>query len=162
MKLFISLILTGCLLMLFSPCIYAIYFEPKPNYIRSNFEFSGKNVELQVKPNPHLVFLFHNISDKKIILNPVLNSPGASAGYTSTIDGGNWSALNLGHDLTFHCAIHDDERIRYISCNQVLQIYHYPAVQFPTKNQGDFWIGENKSREQIDVLVKNHQLKNKN
>ena len=147
-------------LCLFFTSVFAL--KPELLCVHTNYEFIGDNLLLKMNGNKHLVFLFHNISDKSFIINPILSSPGASAGYTSVLNGNNWSALNVGRDLNLSCAIQNNERIRYVPCNQVLQICHYPPLQFPTKHEGDFWVAEDKTRNEIILAVQNYRLKSKN
>lgn len=122
------------------------------------YQFHDGNLNLMVPKGEHLVFLFHNTSDKPVILNPLLKSPGASAGYSTEIQAGLFSALDLGKDLTMNCATHYGERIRYVPCEQVLKICHYPALQFPTKHHGDIWIAENKIENLAMNAVLQHQI----
>lgn len=119
-----------------------------PNCKPVAFHFEGKQVVLKgpVAPTKQIVYLFNNSGTASYFLNQATGKEGsASAGWTSKIDPGQWSAIVVARN-NFKWACQDlvPGKTNEITCKSVLHV-----CQFQGKpnllNSGDYWLSENKS-----------------
>lgn len=97
-----------------------------------------------VTEKPALVMI-HNLSSMEIwITHPETKDPGASAGWTSRLEAGNWSALALAKGpFELGCIESKPGHEQQISCSEVLAICQWSDVTMPKDVVGNFWAGEN-------------------
>ena len=116
--------------------------------VEQGLQFKGKNLVLNIDSEQSL-YLFHNISDKSFWLNhPVTNDPGASAGWASEVDAGNWSALTISsnrRNFVMTCSIIGDGSVDYQDCKEVVKACRLVDAKFNSENSGSYWVAENKS-----------------
>lgn len=121
-----------------------------------SYEYNGKNLILGEDSAEQSLFLFHNISDKEFWLNhPVTKDPGASAGWASSLEAGNWSALTISgpiEDFSITCAtMNEDGKLNYLECRNVLRACRVNNPDFKSGDSGSYWVAEDKS---LDDLIK--------
>lgn len=93
-----------------------------------------------------LIVMLHNLSDKKIWITHVLPSHGAQAGWSSSFDAGQWSALAFSQHkkhFTLSCIESQPGHEQQISCADVMAVCEWPQSQFPKDKSGTFWAAEN-------------------
>ena len=87
-----------------------------------SFKVEGKTVILYPDPlNVQALYLFHNASDNKIIINHPVEDPGASAGWASELDPGNWSAFTIAKGkFAITCTEANGDNYTEVPCEKTL------------------------------------------
>ncbi|KTD22466.1 hypothetical protein E3983_01050 [Legionella israelensis] len=96
-----------------------------------------------LKTSKTALFMIYNRTDNTLWLTHPVENPGASAGWTSELQPGHWSALNIGQDFTLNCVESSPGHEQQVSCKDAIRICRYKKVRFPKNNQGSYWAGEN-------------------
>ncbi len=112
----------------------------------------GDAVTLQAKKNS-LVFI-HNLASNDLWITHPVKNPGASAGWTSRLQGGNWSALSL-HKGPFilNCIESRPGHEQQIPCQDAIAVCKWKKVKFPSSAQGTFWAAEDMSLSALKAAV---------
>lgn len=129
--------------------------------LRSGFEFSDNDLILNTESGSGQgLYLFYNISDKDMWLNhPLGKDPGASAGWASNINPGNWSAfaVNKG-DFVLSCSVMGQGEVQNLTCEKVLTACKFAKPVFKGENTGSYWVSEDKPLEAVLEEVKNRGI----
>jgi len=93
------------------------------------------------------VFLLHNLSDMDVWITHPVNHPSASAGWSSRLQAGKWSALALqSQNFELTCIESKPGHEQQVACSDVLAVCHWGDMKMPDKtDNGTFWVGEDKS-----------------
>lgn len=93
-------------------------------------------------PKPAVV-LIHNLSQSELWITHPIAEPSASAGWTSRIQGGNWSALAL-QDKSFEisCIESKPGHEQQVPCAGVLAVCQWEIKSTPANETGTYWAGE--------------------
>lgn len=112
----------------------------------------GETVTIKAK-DARLIFI-HNITAHDLwITHPVANS-GVSAGWTSRLEGGKWSALALDKPpFIIGCIESKPGHEQQIPCEGSIAMCHWPQVSVPDGQQGSFWAAENMSLSALTAAV---------
>lgn len=112
----------------------------------------GQVVTLQAKKNK-MVFI-HNLSKGDLwMTHPVVDS-GASAGWTSRLQSGNWSALVLDKGpFAIHCVESVPGHEQQIPCEGAIAVCQWKKMKFPANGQGVFWAGEDMSLSALTAAI---------
>lgn len=94
---------------------------------------------------PHLVLL-RNVSKDELIINHVVVHPSASAGWSSYLRPGNYSALMVSQPrFSLICHKMDDGKYIPVSCNKVITTCYFSHFRDEQKvANGTFWVVEDK------------------
>ncbi|RDI44553.1 hypothetical protein [Aquicella lusitana] len=115
---------------------------------RKNIQFKHNEVVLNTRGSASpKVYFIKNISKYGIWLNRYQSdrskSAGASAGWSSFLKPGNWSALLLSEkNFTMGCSIVGPGKITYLKCKKVIQVCESSLHAEP--DAGSYWAVENK------------------
>ena len=92
---------------------------------------------------PALVMI-HNLSNIDVwITHPMAVDPGASAGWSSRLQAGNWSALALAKGpFALSCIESRPGHEQQTPCAGILAICQWSPVTMPKNESGTFWAGE--------------------
>ena len=116
--------------------------------VEQGLQFNGKNLEISIDSEQRL-YLIQNISDKSFWLNhSASKDPGASAGWASEIEAGNWSTItisNIPGEFVMNCSEIGDGSVDYLDCRNVIQACRLVDAKFNSENSGSYWLAENKS-----------------
>lgn len=102
----------------------------------------GETVTLKAKKSS-LVFI-HNLASTDIwITHPVAN-PSASAGWTTRLQGGNWSALALNKGpFALNCIESKPGHEQQVPCEGLIAVCKWKGVKTPANDKGStFWAAE--------------------
>lgn len=128
-------------LTLLSPCLFAEEGFPagcKPAAVKDD-PFVLKSTKL-----PELV-LVHNLSNSEIWVTHPVTDPSASAGWSSKLQGGNWSALTLQSDtFELSCIESKPGHEQQVPCAGLLAVCQWSGIKMPT-GDGTYWAGEDLS-----------------
>ncbi|KGP62993.1 hypothetical protein EP47_02780 [Legionella norrlandica] len=104
----------------------------------------GESVTLKAKKSK-LVFI-HNITNVDLWITHPVTNPGASAGWTSRLQAGNWSALVVDKTaFALNCIESRPGHEQQIPCEGAIAVCKWKGVKIPTSDQGTFWAGEDLS-----------------
>ncbi len=102
---------------------------------------------------PTLVML-HNLSNMNIWVTHPVSDPGPSAGFSSLIKAGNWSALALDKkSFELSCIESRPGHEQQIPCKDLLAACQWPSVNMPKSEAGTFWAGEDMSLSALTAHV---------
>ena len=93
-----------------------------------------------IKPT---IVMIHNVSKFDLWITHPLSEPNASAGWSSHLQIGNWSALALdkkAFDLS--CIESRPGHEQQVHCSGLLSICQWPEAKTEKKEAGTFWVGE--------------------
>ncbi|MCX7118113.1 MAG: hypothetical protein NTW94_09500 [Legionellales bacterium] len=89
------------------------------------------------------VVMIHNLSSIDLWLTHPISEPSASAGWSSRIQGGHWSALALDKaSFDLSCIESRPGHEQQVPCKGLLAACIWPSVKSPKSKSGTFWAGE--------------------
>ncbi len=100
------------------------------------------------------IVMIHNLSNTELwITHPVANS-NVSAGWSSRLQGGNWSALALsGKSFELSCIESKPGHEQQIPCSGVVGVCQWSNAKMPPKMSGTFWAGENMTLSPLTAYI---------
>ncbi len=105
------------------------------------------------KSGPH-IFLIQNTSSGKVMLNHIKADAGASAGWASAIDKGNWSALSLTRaNFSMGCMLYSPPKFGLIDCGNVVSV-----CAIPTSTTSEGWMAEDMTLDKIREKLKSRGI----
>ncbi len=112
----------------------------------SGFEFRGDNLVLNTASgSEQSLYLFHNISGSDIWLNHPVEDPGASAGWASNLNTGNWSAFAVNKEgFVLSCSEMGQGSVKTLTCEKVLKVCRFENPVFKQGESGSYWVSEDK------------------
>ncbi len=100
-----------------------------------------ESVKLSMK-KPSIVMI-HNLSDGDIWITHPVAEPSASAGWSSRLQGNNWSALALSDKLfELTCIESKPGHEQQVPCAGVLAVCKWKIKKAPSSDAGTYWAGE--------------------
>ena len=103
----------------------------------------GQSVLLSSKKP--VVIMIHNLSDSELWITHPVADPGASAGWTSRLSKGKWSALVLDKpSFELSCIESRPGHEQQVPCEGMLAVCEWSAVKITAQSNGTAWAGENK------------------
>jgi len=115
--------------------------------INSGFKFSGGELILNDGTGGVLnLFLLHNVSEDTIYINhEPSNNPGASAGWSTELGPGNWTAVSMSDvNFDFMCGKMVPGKFQEVQCSGELKACKFDSAVFDEKSKGSYWVSENK------------------
>ena len=89
------------------------------------------------------VTMIHNLSNSDLWITHPVSDPSTSAGWSSHLQAGNWSALLLdGNKFELSCIESKPGHEQQVSCSEVLAVCQWQATHVPEKSSGTYWAGE--------------------
>lgn len=113
----------------------------------------GESVTLQAK-NSSLVFI-HNLTSSDLWITHPVTNPGASAGWTTRLQGGNWSALALNKGpFALNCIESKPGHEQQAPCKGLIAVCKWKGVKIPDSDKGStFWAAEDMSLSALTAAV---------
>lgn len=109
----------------------------------------GDDIILLVNPPPKtsLVYFFTNHSEKSMFIDHP-SGRGASAGWSSYLRPGHWSALALNKsNFTIHCSAIEPGKVVSLDCSKMISVCAPKNPTLSTPLKGNFWLTEDKKWE---------------
>jgi hypothetical protein len=102
-------------------------------------------VTLNTKPISNTqVYLIKNTSSYPVFIDHSTGRKGASAGWLSTLDSNQWSAIAVSKSaFKLQCYISQNGKMDQTDCN-ILKVCQPVATSLTAKNAGDYWLVENR------------------
>ena len=100
------------------------------------------------------LILIYNKSKSKLWLTHTPKNPGASAGWSSELDSGKWSAIAMNeNDFSFNCLESGPGHAQTMPCTSMVVACVKKDAVFSPKTDGDYWVAENKSLNQLIASI---------
>lgn len=102
------------------------------------------------------IYLIQNHSDKSIWLDHPAKRTSASAGWSSYLRPGDWSAMLVDKKgFSLSCAVIAPGKVENLDCEQALAVCKPPHLVYTPSRKGSFWLVEGKSwKELLNTLEK--------
>jgi len=121
------------------------------NCTQTGFEYKSGSVILNTDSKAsQSLYLLNNKSDSDYWITHPVKDPGASAGWTSDINPGNWSAFTVnipGFELT--CMKSGQSSMDTLPCEKVLRVCRIQNPAFKPDMSGNYWVSEDKPLEAV-------------
>ncbi|OCH99370.1 hypothetical protein A8135_06695 [Legionella jamestowniensis] len=93
-----------------------------------------------------VLVMIHNLSNTDLWITHPVSDPSASAGWSSRLQAGNWSALALDKEsFELSCIESKPGHEQQVPCMGVISVCRWPAVTMPSQSSGTFWAAEDMS-----------------
>ena len=103
------------------------------------------------------VTMIHNLSNTDLWVTHPVSDPGASAGWSSHLQAGRWSALVLNDEkFELSCIESRPGHEQQVSCSTVLAVCQWPATVLPQKASGTWWAAEDMLLSPLIAYIKRH------
>lgn len=131
-------VLSAVLLLLLSVGAYADEgFPPRCQPI------AVQNESVMLKADKPMVVLIHNLSSSDLWITHPVSDPGASAGWSSRLQAGNWSALTVDKpSFELGCIESRPGHEQQVPCVGMIGVCEWTGVKIPAQLTGTFWAGE--------------------
>lgn len=102
------------------------------------------------------VYFITNKSPQSTFIEHPTANPGASAGWSTFIRPGNWSALVLNKkNFAVHCAMIQPGKVIPLDCSKTITVCRPKSLTTKTPFKGNYWLAEDKNWETfVNVLAK--------
>lgn len=130
------------------------------NCDESGFEFRDSSIILNpgAKPEQSL-YLIINTSESDFWLSRPVKDPGASAGWTSNINPGNWSAFTVNMpDFELTCTKTGRGSLDNLPCKKVLKLCRITNPVFKPDMSGNYWVSEDKPLEAVTDEIRSRGI----
>lgn len=132
---------------------------PVAGCVESGFKYDGGEVVLNPSSGRQSLFLLHNVSGETFQVTHPVGGGTASAGWTSEIDAGRWSAFAADSKaFKLSCMKPADGNVKTLPCENVLNVCELPSPKMPSDLSGSFWVSENKNREGVLAEIKSRGI----
>lgn len=112
----------------------------------------GESVTVNTKKNK-LVFI-HNLTKTDLWITHPVSDPGASAGWTSRLQGGNWSALVIDKgSFVLNCIESRPGHEQQVPCEGAIAVCQWKKMKSPANSQGTYWAGEDMSLSALTAAI---------
>ena len=102
--------------------------------------------QLQLSAKKRALVMIHNLSSVDLWVTHPITDANASAGWSTRIQAGNWTALALDQaPFELSCIESRPGHEQQVPCADLLSVCQYPAVKGSKADIGTFWVGEDMS-----------------
>ncbi len=116
------------------------------------FVVNGEQINLPASTST--VVMIHNLSETDLWMTHPVTNAGASAGWSSQLQAGNWSALALnGKAFSLSCIESKPGHEQQIQCNAVVAVCQWTNAKLPANTSGTFWAGENMALSPLTAYI---------
>lgn len=112
----------------------------------------GESVTVQAKKSK-LVFI-NNLAKTDLWITHPVTDPGASAGWTTRLMAGNWSALAVNKGpFILNCIESTPGHEQQVQCEGAIAVCQWKGVKMPAGDQSTFWVGEDMSLPALTAAI---------
>ncbi|WP_028388963.1 hypothetical protein [Legionella fairfieldensis] len=106
-----------------------------------------QNETVTLSAKKPLLVMIHNVSATDLWITHPVSEPSASAGWSSRLQAGNWSALALDKEaFELSCIESKPGHEQQVPCNGAITVCSWSDVKMPVvQGVGTYWAGENMS-----------------
>lgn len=103
------------------------------------------------------IIMIHNLSTVDLWITHPVSDPGATAGWSSRLQSGNWSALSMDQSaFKLSCIESRPGHEQQISCKNVVGVCEWSTSASPKKPSGISWAGENMALSPLVAYIGRH------
>lgn len=103
-----------------------------------------EDISMTLATEKPILVMIHNLSNSDLWITHPVSEPSASAGWSSRLQAGNWSALALDQDnFELSCIESKPGHEQQVPCHGVISACEWTTVSMPKKEKGTFWAAEN-------------------
>jgi hypothetical protein len=118
----------------------------------AKIKVQNKNILLPAVDGVKKVYFIQNVQAKGLWIDHPVAHPSASAGWSSYVRAGNWSALVVDRkDFAISCAVIQPGKVEYQDCIHAISVCSPKEVLFKSTTKGTYWLAEDKP---LDELIK--------
>lgn len=141
-------------------CAWGSENEMPPGCLESGFKQAGGEVVLNPgAADKQSLFLLHNVTDGALQVTHPVKNVGASAGWTSEINPGRWSAFAAdSENFALSCMQFTDGKMKTLPCEKMLKVCELPNPKMPADLSGSFWVSEDKNEEGVLAEIKSRGI----
>jgi hypothetical protein len=116
------------------------------NCAAAGLEYRGGSVILNTNSQTTQgLYLLNNKSESDYWITHPVKDPGASAGWTSDINPGNWSAFTVNiPNFELTCMKSGQSTMETLDCEKVLRVCRISNPAFKPDMSGNYWVSEDK------------------
>jgi hypothetical protein len=116
------------------------------NCAAAGLEYRGGSVILNTNSQTTQgLYLLNNKSESDYWITHPVKDPGASAGWTSDINPGNWSAFTANiPNFELTCMKSGQSSMETLDCEKVLSVCRISNPVFKPDMSGNYWVSEDK------------------
>jgi hypothetical protein len=112
----------------------------------------GNTLTLQAKKNK-MIFI-HNITQTDLWITHSVTNPSTSAGWSSRLQGENWSALALDKGpFEIQCIESKPGHEQQVPCVGAIIVCQWNGVKFPKQSKGTYWAEEDMSLSALTTAI---------
>jgi hypothetical protein len=112
----------------------------------------GESVTIKAKKSK-LVFI-HNLTNTDLWITHPVDNPSASAGWTTRLQSGNWSALAVDKPpFILNCIESRPGHEQQVPCEGAIAVCQWNKAKMPARNEGTFWVGEDMSLSALTAAI---------
>ncbi len=101
------------------------------------------------------VTMIHNLSNNDLWITHPVSDPGASAGWSSHLQAGHWSALVLKEKkFELSCIESKPGHEQQVSCSTVVAVCQWHTKDLPEKSSGTYWAAEDMELSPLIAYIK--------
>ena len=154
-----TLVVLGALLYFYSLHAWSSENGMPPGCLDSGFKQDGGEVVLNPASGKQSLFLLHNVTDDTFQVTHPVKNVGASAGWTSEIGPGGWSAFAAdSENFRLSCMQFTDGNMKNLPCENVLKVCELPNPKMSADMSGSFWVSEDKNAEGVLAEIKSRGI----
>ena len=103
------------------------------------------------------IIMVHNLSNMDLWITHPVSDPNSSAGWSSRLQAGNWSALALDKQaFELSCIESKPGHEQQVPCASVVGICQWPTTERPAKPSGIYWAGEDMALSPLTAYIGRH------
>lgn len=103
------------------------------------------------------IIMIHNLSTVDLWITHPVSDPGATAGWSSRLQSGNWSALAINNSaFELSCIESRPGHEQQTPCKNVVGVCEWTTTAHPKKPSGIFWAGENMALSPLVAYIGRH------
>lgn len=152
------LVTASCLLLLTVGCSSGDSALDFPSgCVSEGYEYRNNNLIINQSSSNLNLYLIHNVSEENFWLNHAMtDDPGASAGWGSEINTGNWSAIAMNKEnFEMNCTILGAGEVKDLDCEKLVKVCKIQKPVFNSQDSGSYWVSENKPLNDLLESIKN-------
>lgn len=115
------------------------------------FKIENNNIVLSSQPDQpktSQIYFITNYSQQSIFIDHPSSNPGASAGWSSYLRSGHWSALALNKkSFAIQCAMIQPGKVVMLNCSKTIRICAPKNLTTKNRIKGNYWLAEDKEWE---------------
>lgn len=109
---------------------------------------------VSIKANKAKLIFINNLAKTDLWITHPVDEPSASAGWTTRLQSGNWSALTVNKGpFVLNCIESKPGHEQQIPCEGAITVCQWNKMKMPASAQSTFWVAEDKTLAELITAV---------